>query len=144
MLVSGSTTQKLSRSAVLTTEQEAGLVRRIMHLANIGISMTSKMLQVQAVSFCKIKQILNTFIVAKNAVGKKFFKRHSELPHRKAQIMNPAHAQNLNEDIVDNHFLKYKSVLDRLGIDHKPEYIYNINEKKLSHMFAPSAGSSYS
>ncbi|CAG9585538.1 unnamed protein product [Danaus chrysippus] len=44
-------------------------------------------------------------------------------------MMNPARAQKLNKDIVSDHFSKYKSVLGRLGIEHKPESIYNIDEK---------------
>lgn len=132
-LASGSTTRKLGRSAILTTEQEAGLVRRIIRLADVGVPLTSKMLRVQAFSFCKIKKIPNTFNDAKNAAGKKwlrlFLKRHPELARRKAQMMNPARAQKLNKDIVSDHFSKYKSVLDRLGIEHKPESIYNIDEK---------------
>ncbi|KAK9873265.1 hypothetical protein WA026_021754 [Henosepilachna vigintioctopunctata] len=43
--------------------------------------------------------------------------------------MNPAGAQKLNKDIVGYHFSKYKSVLDRLGIEHKPKSIYNIDGK---------------
>ncbi|XP_022821491.1 uncharacterized protein LOC111352973 [Spodoptera litura] len=132
-LKSGSTTRKLGRSAILTTEHEAGLVRRIIRLADVGVPMTSKMLRIQAFSFCKIKKIPNTFNDAKNAAGKKwlrlFLKRHPELARRKAQMMNPARAQKLNKDIVGDHFSKYKSVLDRLGIEHKPESIYNIDEK---------------
>lgn len=132
-LASGSITRKLGRSAILTPEQEAGLVRRIIRLADVGVPMTSKMLRVQAFSFCKIKKIRNTFNDAKNAAGKKwlrlFLKRHPELARRKAQMMNPARAQKLNKDIVSDHFSKYKSVLDRLGIEHKPESIYNIDEK---------------
>ncbi|XP_053604140.1 uncharacterized protein LOC128671564 [Plodia interpunctella] len=132
-LKSGSTTRKLGRSAILTTEQEAGLVRRIIRLADVGVPMTSKMLRVQAFSFCKIKKIPNTFNDAKNAAGKKwlrlFLKRHPELARRKAQMMNPARAQKLNKDIVTDHFSKYKSVLVKLGMEHKPESIYNIDEK---------------
>ncbi|XP_064292309.1 uncharacterized protein LOC135309819 [Plodia interpunctella] len=132
-LKSGSTTRKLGRSTILTTEQEAGLVRRIIRLADVGVPMTSKMLRVQAFSFCKIKKIPNTFNDAKNAAGKKwlrlFLKRHPELARRKAQMMNPARAQKLNKDIVRDHFSKYKSVLDKLGMEHKPESIYNIDEK---------------
>ncbi|XP_023939021.2 uncharacterized protein LOC112046570 [Bicyclus anynana] len=132
-LKSGSTIRKLGRSAILNTEQEAGLVRRIIRLADVGVPMTPKMLRVQAFSFCKIKKIPNTFNDAKNAAGKKwlrlFLKRHPELARRKAQMMNPARAQKLNKYIVSDHFSKYKSVLDRLGIEHKPESIYNIDEK---------------
>lgn len=132
-LASGSVTRKLGRSAILTTEQEDGLVRRIIRLADVGVPMTAKMLRVQAFSFCKIKKIPNTFNDAKNAAGKKwlrlFLKRHPELARRKAQMMNPARAQKLNKDIVGDHFSKYKSVLDRLGIEHNPENIYNIDEK---------------
>ncbi|XP_045771781.1 uncharacterized protein LOC123871831 [Maniola jurtina] len=132
-LVSVSTTRKLGRSAILTTEQEAGLVRRIIRLADVGVPLTSKMLRVQAFSFCKIKKIPNTFNDDKNVAGKKwlrlFLKRHPELARRKAQMMNPARAQKLNKVIVSDHFSKYKSVLDRLGIEHKPESIYNIDEK---------------
>lgn len=132
-LKTGSTTRKLGRSTILTTEQEAGLVGRIIRLSDVGMPMTPKMLRVQAFSFCKINKIPNTFNDGKNVAGKKwlrlFLKRHPELARRKAQLMNPARAQKLNKVIVNDHFSKYKSVLDRLGIENKPESIYNIDEK---------------
>lgn len=85
-------------------------------MADVGVPLTSKMLRVQAFSFCKIKKIPNTFNDAKNVAGKKwlrlFLKRHPELARREAQMMNPARAQKLNIDIVSDHFSKYKSVLD--------------------------------
>ncbi|KAJ2951388.1 hypothetical protein O0L34_g13531 [Tuta absoluta] len=132
-LQSGSTERKLGRSAILPPEQEAGLVRRIVRLADIGVPLTPKMLRIQAYSFCKIKNIPNSFNNVKNTAGKKwlrlFLKRHPELARRKAQMMNPGRAQKLNKYIVGDHFSKYKSVLDKLGIEHKPENIYNIDEK---------------
>ncbi|CAG9585539.1 unnamed protein product [Danaus chrysippus] len=60
-LASGSTTRKLGRSSILTPEQEAELVRRIIRLADGGMPLTSKMMRIQAFAFCKINKIPNTF-----------------------------------------------------------------------------------
>ncbi|CAH2087125.1 unnamed protein product [Euphydryas editha] len=75
-LASGSTTRKLGRSAILTTEQETGLVRISIRLADVGMPLTSKMLRVQAFSFCKIKKIPNSFNDAKNTAWKKWLRIH--------------------------------------------------------------------
>ncbi|XP_046975202.1 uncharacterized protein LOC124541391 [Vanessa cardui] len=132
-LKSGSIKRKLGRSAIFTAEQEESLVKRIIRLADVGMPMTAKMLRIQAFTFCKIKNIPNTFNNSKNTAGKKwlrlFLKRHPELARRKAQMMNPARAQKLNKHIVSDHFSKYKQILDKLGIEHRPETIYNIDEK---------------
>lgn len=107
---------------MLTTEQETGFVKRIIRLPNVGEAMTSKMLRVQAFSFCKIRKIKKTFNGPKNFAGKKwlnlFPKRHLVLVRRKGHKMNSARAQKLSEDIVGNHFSKYKNVLSRLEIEH--------------------------
>ncbi|KAJ2937824.1 hypothetical protein O0L34_g17800 [Tuta absoluta] len=90
-LQSGSTERKLGRSAILSSEQEAGLVRRIVRLADVGVPLTPKMLRIQAYSFSKIMNIPNSFNDVNNTAGKKwlrlFLKRHPELARRKAQMI---------------------------------------------------------
>lgn len=93
-LQSGSTTRKIGRSTVFTPEQETCFIKKIIRLADVGIPITLKMLCSQAYTFCKRKNIPNTFNDAKSTAGltwlRFFLKRHPELARRKAQMTNSA------------------------------------------------------
>ena len=107
-LKSGNEEKSIGRKTVLTKDQEKGLAKRIIRLAQVGVPLTRKIVRKQAYLFCKAHDITNSFNVIKCIAGRKwlnnFLERNPEISIRKAQFMNPARAQKLNKHIVHQHF----------------------------------------
>lgn len=54
---------------------------------------------------------------------------HKRIRKRKTQNLNPARAQKLNKAVVSDYCTKLKKLLEDDELVHKPEGIYNIDEK---------------
>ena len=55
--------------------------------------------------------------------------RRPELRGRKAQHINPAHAQKLNRFVIKDYFVKQTQVLKDLSFFDQPHRIYNLDKK---------------
>ncbi|CAG9574746.1 unnamed protein product [Danaus chrysippus] len=105
-LQAGILKKTLGRKPILSPEQEAELVKRIIRYAEIGLPVIPRILRRLA-----------------------FLKRNPEISVRKAQFMNPYRAQKLNRFIVDDHFAKLRTIYENLDLHGHPERIYNMDEK---------------
>lgn len=123
----------VGRKPILKPEQEKEVVERILRLAGLAFPVTPTLLRCSVYTFCQQNNIKHPFNEFRGMAGKDwlrgFLKRHPEIARRKAQNLNEARAQKLNKFIVDDYFTKLKTVLDAENLMHKPERIYNLDEK---------------
>jgi len=133
LIKSGITKKTLGRKSVLTVEQEQDLVRRIIRYSEVGMSITVPMLGRYVYTFCVTNNIATPFnnqtCTAGRDWSKAFLKRHSSVAQSEAQSMNPARAQKLNRFVVNDYFTKIERVQTELQLFHKPERIFNMDEK---------------
>lgn len=132
-LKSGSLKKKLGRNPILFEVQERGLVGQIGRLCDIGMPLTPRILRKSVYSFVKENKIRHSFSIHKEIAGKKwlkcFYSRHPEIAKRRAQKLNPARAQKINHEIVDDYFEKLKTIMLDKKFHGKPNRIYNMDEK---------------
>ena len=125
--------QTLGRKTVLSPENEAELVSRIIRLAEVGYPLTKRILRKCVFNYCEKTRLPHTFSQEKRLAGrywlKAFLNRHPEITSRRAQNLNPARAQKLNRYIVKDYFDKLGKVLLEHDLMDKPERIYNVDEK---------------
>lgn len=132
-LQTGSLKKTLGRKSLLSDDQEADLVNRIMRFAEVGLPVTPLILRRLVYKFCELNNIKHNFNEHARVAGKDWFKafmkRHPEISRRKSQFMNPARAQKLNKFIVDDHFKRVNEVYGNLDLKSHPERLYNMDEK---------------
>lgn len=128
-----STKKKLGRPPFLNEQQEKDLVERILRLASVGFPITSASVRRSVFTYCLKNKIKNPFNQFRRSAGKDWFrsfmKRHPTLSKRKPQHLNEARAQKLNKFIVKDHFKKLEDLMNKLGIRHHPEKLFNTDEK---------------
>lgn len=75
----------------------------------------------------------HSFSITKEIAGKKwlkcFYRRHPNIAKRRSQKLNPARAQKVNHEIVNDYFEKLKATLLENQLHGKPGQIYNMDEK---------------
>lgn len=74
-------------------------------------------------------KFLSTHFIAGKDWLNGFLKRNSEVRNRESQNLNEARAQKMNRFIVEDYFKILKETLLRLDIVHKPQFIFNLDEK---------------
>ncbi|XP_044262782.1 uncharacterized protein LOC123010147 [Tribolium madens] len=130
---SGKTSRSLGRPPVLTPQLENELEKKIVRFAERGFPLIPKSLRRTVYSLVDQQKIPNKFNKDKKLAGREwyrsFLKRHKKLSQRKAQYMNPARAQKLNRPIVEDYFSKLEALLNKTGLKHSPEKLYNMDEK---------------
>lgn len=125
--------RSLGRNPFLTKDQEEELGRRLLRLAEVGFPLTPAAVCRSVYSFCTENKIRNPFNNFKRAAGrawlKAFLKRHPEIRRRKSQNLNEARARKLNKEVVHDYFAKLKTILEANNLMHRPERIFNLDEK---------------
>jgi hypothetical protein len=125
--------QKLGRRPLLSEQQESDLVERIIRLARVGYPLRPPGIRRFVFKFCMDNHIRNPFSKSGKTAGKRWFyafmKRHPRLSERKPVHLNEARAQKLNKFIVDDYFTKLKTTMESIGVMHRPEKIFNMDEK---------------
>lgn len=125
--------KRLGRKTILTFDQERDVVRRIHRLAEVGVPLTSKIVQKSVFSYAGKLHTTNPFCGSSGLAGRKwlrlFFARHPDVAKRKVQHLNPARSQKMNPFIVSDYFSKLKNIMSKLELFDKPENIYNVDEK---------------
>lgn len=123
----------MGRKPILNDDQEKGLSRRIVRLAEIGYPLTSKTIRRCVFNYCKENNIENNFSTMSNMVGhcwlQGFLKRNNKIKSRRTQSINPARAQKLNKCIVEDYFETLKRIFIDLDLMDKSERIYNVDDK---------------
>lgn len=132
-LKSGVSKRSLGAKPLLNPQQENDLAVKIIRFAEKGFPLTPKSLRRSVFKFCEALGVPHKFNKVTQLAGKEWFrsflKRHPNISQRRAQQLNPARAQKLNRYIVDDYFTKLGSLLDRTGLKHRPEKLYNMDEK---------------
>lgn len=124
--------KKLGRKFSLTKEQKEELNDRIKRLAGIGYPITKKILRLSVYKYCAEKSIDHQFSDVKEIASRQWAQKYLVLDPsitiRKAQNRNPARAQKLNRNVVQQHFERYKQVLLDNNLNGKPIPIWNMDE----------------
>jgi len=132
---SGSKKREMGRKSIymLTTAQEAELVKRIIRFSDVGMPITGTLLRSYVYNFCEQNGIPTLFNTASRMAGRDWLKafliRNPEISNRRAQQMNPARAQKLNRHVVGDYFTKLEKLLMELDLFDKPDHIYNMDEQ---------------
>lgn len=123
----------MGAKSILNAQQENDLEDKIIRFAQKGFPLTSKVLRRTVYKFCERLGVRHKFNNERKLAGKEWFrsflKRHPNISQRRAQQLNPARAQKLNPFIVGDYFAKLENLLDRTGLKHSPQKIYNMDEK---------------
>ncbi|KAJ8891402.1 hypothetical protein PR048_010918 [Dryococelus australis] len=122
------TKSKLGRRFALSEEQTTELCSRILHLAEVGYPFTPKVLRLFVCKYCETNKIEHQFFGIKQ-IARQFSRDNPTLSIRKAQNLNPARTQNLNKCVVEDSFIKIKSIYEDNNIFGKPERLFNRYEK---------------
>jgi hypothetical protein len=84
---------KLWKKAVLSSQQEKKLFKRIMRLAQTGYPVTLRILRMCLFTYCEKNNITNPFVKEKVMAGRTwiegFLRRNPMIASRKAQNLNP-------------------------------------------------------
>ncbi|KAJ8307379.1 hypothetical protein KUTeg_015463 [Tegillarca granosa] len=122
---------------ILSQEEEAVFVEHLKAMANMGYGYTRtevvQMASEYAVTLQKRDRehpfILKWF--------RKFMGRWPELSVNKPRSLSVARAKATSKDVVDTYFQSLKEILDKYGLQDKPENIYNVDEKVLQTEHSP-------
>ncbi|RVE42658.1 hypothetical protein evm_012687 [Chilo suppressalis] len=132
-LLSGNRTKIIGKTTVLTKQLEEDFTQRIKRFGKVGVTLTPKFIRKQAFLFCEGFKIKHSFNMSTRMAGHKWLKmflsRNPSILKTKAQLMNPAGAQKINDPIVKHNFEELKKLYEALDIIAHPERLYNMHEK---------------
>jgi hypothetical protein len=131
------------RDTVIGYKNEETLVARIIHLQRVGFGLTANDIRRMAYDFAVLNNTpkAHLFNAEKKTAGwdwyTGFMERHPSITLRKSQAISFARAQCMNRPQVDAFFDMLGVELDKLGLRHSPQAIYNMDESGLHLHFQP-------
>ena len=119
------------RASTQSKADEEYLVNYMKYLAGQGFPMTRCIARQYIIAMVKRRNTDTQFNLEKGPSDKwfrKFVKRHPELAERKPETLDRSRGRMSNVTVVDQYFKLLQDTLKRLGIEDKPQQIFNCDE----------------